>query len=237
MLVTIHDGATGARRTVFLEIDRSDTVGALRSRLAAITGADISGADRRIAVDGVEANPSSTVAQCGLREGSFVSLLNSTDPIPDRTRMVDSTVQLRIVSGAGAGKVVHAGVGTVVIGRERSAQIVITDVAAHARDVALVVAADGSVTLEFIDERAPACLVDGESPVSGILLPPGTQLVYSDTILEIARADSSIAAVQWDMETGQWKYNRPPRILRPNLPARSGCRPSHRNPTNRRCRC
>lgn len=215
MLVTIHDGATGARRTVFLEIDRSDTVGALRSRLAAITGADISGADRRIAVDGTEVASSVTVAQCGLREGSFVSLLNGTDSLPDRTRMVDSAVQLRIVSGAGAGRIVHAGVGAVLIGREKGAHIVVTDPTATARDVALIVASDATVTLEYIDDRVPACLVEGETPAVGTRLSPGAQLVYADTIVEVARPDNSVAAVQVEAETGQWKYNRPPRILPP----------------------
>lgn len=215
MLVTVHDGSTGALRTVFLEIDRSDTVGAVRSRLVAITGADISGADRRIAVDGVEVAPSATVAQSGLREGSFVSLLNGADPIPDRTRMVDSTVQLRVVSGAGAGRIMHVGVGTVLIGREKGAHIVVTDPSATARDVALVVASDATVTLEFIEDQTPACVVDGEPPTSGMTLSPGAQLAYADMIVEVARPDSSVAAVQLDPPTGQWKYNRPPRILPP----------------------
>ena len=215
MLVTVHDAATGARRTVLLDMDLADSVEALRARLVAITGADISGANATIAVDGKVASPGSTVREAGVHEGSFVSLLAPGGTPPDRTRAVTSTAQVRVVSGRGAGRVIHAGAGTLLIGRERGVDIDVSDDDATARDVALVVADDGFATLRFVDDEAPACLVNGNAPVDGMVLQPGDQLSYDDMVVELARPDTATAALELDTATAQWKYNRPPRILPP----------------------
>ncbi|MBB2975118.1 S-DNA-T family DNA segregation ATPase FtsK/SpoIIIE [Microbacterium endophyticum] len=213
MLVTLHDGVTGARRLVFVDSDRAEPMAAFARRGIAATGADLSGASAQIAVDGVIVPEGATVAQSGLREGSFVSLLRADSEAVTRPRLVESTMQLRVVSGIGAGRILHSGPGSLKIGTSDSNDVIVRDQTAAPEDLALVVERAGPVRVGFLPDVTPACAINGESPQDGQQLEAGDQIVYDDVILEIGYAETVVAAVEVEETSGEWKYNRPPRIL------------------------
>lgn len=187
--------------------------------LANLVDAAEVGAVRAVAVDGTVLSPDTTVGEAGVRDGCIITLLDTQAPPPFAEDLPDAVVRLRIVSGRGAGTVHHVGAGTVLIGRAERCTIVVADPLAGEVDLGLVIDAEGQITVALGTEKS-AAMIAGEPAVDGARLLAGSQLAYADCVIEMGDLETVRAAIVDSPEDGRRKYNRPPRILPPDLAPR-----------------
>lgn len=216
VLVTVFDARAQRRANVYLDVDPRSAVGEIFPTLVRVLAADISGADQRIAIDGVLVQPDTPIRDSGLREGSWVSLLGAGDVPMPKIAGVASAAQIKIVSGRKAGTVFHCAPGAITVGAYGLATIATRG------------AENDEILLELrIDERGRVIAVPSEYPRGTpplfhdqplerpVALSDGDQIVFSDCIIEFGHQDGTGAALELGSEDGTIKYNRPPRILPP----------------------
>lgn len=214
-LVTAHDARTQRRATTHIEVDATATVREIHRLLVTANAADISGADRGIAIDGLLVHPDTLVRDSGLRDGSWITLLGDGDTPRARASRIESAAQLRVVSGVGAGTTFHLGSGAITIGRSGHATIHTEQARIH--QVLLEVRVDPVGNVIAIPHATVAETAQlHDAPVTRpVQLTRGDQLVFTDCVLELGYAGEDRAAVEADPESGAITYNRPPRILPP----------------------
>ncbi len=217
MLVTVHDSVTDVTRSVFLHVDGRSKFREILPTIINVVAADLSGATFGVAVDGAPVDLDGEVVGSGLRDGSWVTLLGAgwNPQIRPRVSVVESATQLRVVSGARAGAVLHCLPGELFLDVDTcDVALVSVEGDGPGRICAFAIAADGVVTLvPGLSSCVPT--VQGVEPTEEIALEVGDQLVFADVILEIARLRPDRAAIDVDLDAGVLKYNRPPRILPP----------------------
>lgn len=202
MTVTAHDGATNDVSIAFIDITPDATIGRLQAILVNLMASDTSGADRRVAVDGTVYPPQTPLDQTGLRSGSWVSLLDD-DAVPFGGRPpVAGPVQVRTVSGVGAGTTIHVDSGHVRVEGVSPVDLIVRD--DH------TVNAVGQHNADSAGLGADTATVDGE-PIDGVVwIPPGGQVHLGDRIIEVRDRAATAAMAEFVPESGAVKYNRPP---------------------------
>ncbi|WIK90680.1 hypothetical protein CYJ20_000340 [Winkia neuii] len=142
-LITVHDAHADARYTVYLDCADNTPIQEVFPALGKISVAEP--AKSGVAVDGRAVGPEQTLAEVGLREGSWISLY----PQGERALMPyastdqkDGTVQLRFLSGARTGEVFDVSSGTLSI-----SSFLDPDEASLDSEFMLNIGADGAVSV------------------------------------------------------------------------------------------
>ncbi|MDR1426441.1 MAG: hypothetical protein LBJ08_01605 [Bifidobacteriaceae bacterium] len=213
--VSLHDSVTGTVATAFVDVDPASTIADLLPVAVNAAGADATGADRGMAVDGAVADSRTTVADAGLHEGSWITLLGERAAAPPRGTRPAGDVELRVVSGTGAGTTYHCGQGTIGIGAGPAAAVQIADPAVTGVVARLVVRPDATAVVRPENGVELTITVDGAALTGERVIGPGDQIVFPTCIVELASPASQTAALELDEATGALKYSRPPRILPP----------------------
>ena len=165
------------------------------------------------------------LAESGLKEGSLLSL---DDPAASVVVEPDGLVEIRVVSGPGAGAVHRLTAGDATIGSDPSCVLPLPDDRLPAVCLLVSVGHDGATTVSPVDgvrEELAAAFADGETPLAldregladgDTTWPVGGQLVLGDYLLELEGVTDPDAAVEDSPEPGWLDYNRPPRLHAPD---------------------
>ncbi|WP_460607203.1 FtsK/SpoIIIE domain-containing protein [Jatrophihabitans fulvus] len=118
-------------------------------------------------------------------------LLESDDGRADTAHGSDGLLELHVVGGAGAGRVVALRRGVEIVGRDPGCDIVLDDDAVSRRHTALAVArgAGGAQVVVRDLQSTNGTLVDGVPVGADAPLPPGAALRIGDTLLALPAAD------------------------------------------------
>ncbi|UMG93308.1 hypothetical protein [Nocardioides sp. TF02-7] len=114
--LSLANGATGARCDVLVDADPETEVAELLPRLLAATGGEMHPAFARqvaVWVDGRRVDVGWTLRQAGVRPGCVVAL---HEPDGYDAALPHGVVELRVVSGPGAGRVHRFGIGEHQVG-------------------------------------------------------------------------------------------------------------------------
>jgi len=215
LMITVSDARTGSASNVLLEADESIPLAEIVPRLANAVAADVGARALAMVVDGRVVPMSESLSTAGLREGSSVVIGERTALSAYETTPEDALVQLRIVSGEGAGTALHAWRGIVTIGSSADASLRIDDkFRLAAIELVVEIAGADSVTVRPAGATTGATL-DGEAIAASIPWPVGAQLAIAGRLIELALPDDDLAAFVPSEQGGGIDYNRPPRILPP----------------------
>lgn len=206
-----HDAVTRASTAVLVDAPADTPVSGVVPALQNVLAADISGATAGVAVDGVTLDPRTPLASSALRDGATIVLHDHTGAPAREPRTVTSAVQVRLVSGVGAGTTVHSGPGIVLVGSAPAAQVRL-DTTAATVEVVLEIDQHGGVVVSPGHEACTATIA-GTPLTEPTELLARAPLAVHDTVIEVALHDPRTAAVENDDETMQLRYNRPPRML------------------------
>jgi S-DNA-T family DNA segregation ATPase FtsK/SpoIIIE len=151
--------------------------------------------------------------ESSLIDGCVVSL---DDPRLAIAPEPDGLVELRIVSGQGAGVVHRLGIGELTIGSDLACTIVVNEAEVPAVAVIVIVNLDGTVELRSAAHTDDAIALDREPvPADGIGWPFGKELQVGNVLIELHQPSRPDAALLPSLD-GPWlDYNRPPRLLPP----------------------
>ena len=235
--VTVVDPRQDARRDVLIdaadETPMAEVLAELqREALGVVTVPGVpSLAARRAAdagesplyLDGHVLDTGGTLADSGLREGSLVVVGDAAASLRDEP---SGTVELRLVSGRGAGAVHRLDVGEATIGGDPACVVCLPDDRVPPVAVTVSVAADGTVTISPYDDAAAALAaafpnhdhalaLDREALTQDTTWPVGGLLQLGDFLVELEQVDEPDAAVAESPDPGWLDYNRPPRLLPP----------------------
>lgn len=125
ILTVVYDVVAGTRRSIYLEVSPTAAFQTCVPALMHVTGADLTGATAAIAVDGKIVDTSCTVAELGIHEGSWTSLLADVrqSPITPRLLPADGSMEMRVVSGEGAGTIYSLSPGFLTVGTQLDVMI------------------------------------------------------------------------------------------------------------------
>jgi S-DNA-T family DNA segregation ATPase FtsK/SpoIIIE len=218
LMITVSDARTGSASNVLLEADESAPLTGIVPQLAAAVAADLHPGALSLAVDGRIVPMSEPLSTAGMREGSSV-VVGTRDALTAwETTPEDALVQLRVVSGDGAGTALHAWRGITTIGSSADAALRIDDRSRLAAiELVVDIAGADSVTVRPAGAETAATL-DGEAiaaSTSPTPWPLGGQLSIAGRLIELALPDDDLAAFVPSEQGGGIDYNRPPRILPP----------------------
>jgi S-DNA-T family DNA segregation ATPase FtsK/SpoIIIE len=173
---------------------------------------------------GAPLDPSATLEESGLKHGSLVAVGNAWASVLDEP---EGVVEIRVVSGPGAGAVHRLGVGEASIGSDPRCAVVLGDPRVPPVAVIASVAVNGDVTLTpsegaadvlaetFPHAEEPLGLDREGLEAEGQEWSLSGQLTIGDIHLELEVVDAPDAAVEDSPEAGWIDYNRPPRLLAP----------------------
>ncbi|MBW8816663.1 MAG: cell division protein FtsK, partial [Streptomyces sp.] len=216
-MITVSDARSGSSTNVLLDADESAPLAEIIPRLAAAVSLDAGRAALAVLVDGRMVPVSGSLSTAGLRAGSSV-VVGARDAVAAyETSPEDALVQLRIVSGEGAGTTLHAWRGLATIGSSADASLRIDDrTRLAATELIVDIAGAEAVTVRPAAAETAATL-DGEAIAASTptLWPIGGQIAVAGRLIELARPDDDIAAFVPSEQGGGIDYNRPPRILPP----------------------
>lgn len=215
VLLTVSDAATGAGGTVLIDADGSTPLAEIVPALANAVAADLHTSSPAIVVDGRPVSTSDALETAGMHDGSSVVVGSRAAIAAYETTPEDALVQFRIVSGEGAGTILNAWRGAVVIGSSPEASLRIDDryrVAPH--ELIAEIAGSDSVTVRPAGAATVATL-DGVEIAASTPWMPGQQLVLADRLIELRLPDDDLAAFVPSPDGAGIDYNRPPRILPP----------------------
>lgn len=224
-LVTIHDAESQTRFTAFL--DAQDEL-PLASVLPSLTSmVDSSANVYGVAVDGRLVSAETTLRDAGMHEGSWISLLGRDNAVMMPyvcTDRIEGFVQLRIVSGVGAGTVFDVSQGTISVGalfrpEEHSVNAdFMLDVSSNG-DVRLIphIYAVEKVKVRGLFRRhrmkpKSGVFIDGEEIVAPMDLPSGTEIVLPECIVTVTRGRAVEIPLDKNSDEGHWLFARPPKI-------------------------
>ncbi|MEV1009623.1 FtsK/SpoIIIE domain-containing protein [Streptomyces sp. NPDC049881] len=235
LTLTVVDPVGGRSADTVIDAADETQLGALAPELMLAVGAPAYGGQPGapggvpLYVAGEYLDPSLTLAQAPLREGTVVSLHNPTGCWPAEPA---GTVELRVVGGPAAGAVHRVGTGRVDIGNSADVHIQVADASLPERAMSLRVAADGTCKVTVYTQDQPT--MDGEPFVhtegDRADWKLGKQLAVGDSLFELTPYFPPDAALKVSEDGAGLDYNRPPRILPPerqtkfNLPRPPGDR-------------
>lgn len=226
-LITVHDAHADARYTVFLDCADDTPIQEVFPAFGKISVAEP--AKSGVAVDGHAVGPEQTLAEVGLREGSWISLY----PQGDRALMPyastdqkDGTVQLRFLSGARTGEVFDVSSGTLSI-----SSFLDPDEASLDSEFMLNIGADGSVSVfpnvkakrittkkkrfgrkKKEVELSSGVRVDGKEITEPTEVDPGQEISIPDCIVTVTTTRGEPVPIDTTSKPGKWLYSRPPKI-------------------------
>ncbi|MFC0506229.1 FtsK/SpoIIIE domain-containing protein [Micromonospora costi] len=205
LLLTVADPSTAAT-DYQVEADPDTTVGELAEALAARRPR--SGATPpTVFVAGAPLDPRLTLAEAPLRQGTVLGL---DRPVPEAPAQPPGLLEVRVVSGTGAGGVHQLDIGEHTIGAASTSRVRLADPSLAAVAARLRVTPDGECR---VHPAQPGLLLDrveldGEQP-----WPLGGQLAVGSSLLELHRPVRAEAALQISEDRTGLDYNRPPRLL------------------------
>jgi len=162
LLLTVELPDRGLRRDLICEYDISTTVADLARHLAhVVSGTPLTAQDDTNVLDlrtglpqtpsapdlylgGERLDPEAQLASCGVRHGATLGL---SGPSTHRDAEPAGSVEVRVVSGRGAGSITRLGVGSATIGAGSHCTVRIDDPQVPDVAVSVDVAMDGSVTI------------------------------------------------------------------------------------------
>ncbi|GAA1936025.1 FtsK/SpoIIIE domain-containing protein [Nocardioides marmoribigeumensis] len=159
---------------------------------------------------GERLDPTKALADSGLREGSLIAV---ADPAASLLEEPPGLVELRLVSGPGAGEVHRLTVGEATVGSDPGCVVRLTDPSVPPVAATVSVKADGTTTVTPYD--ASGVTLDREALGEATDWPVGGLVTIGRTMLELERVTEPDAAVEPSAEAGWIDYNRPPRLLPP----------------------
>ena len=184
---------------------------------------------------GERLDPTTPLAESGLREGSLISVSDPTASLLDEP---PGLVELRLVSGPGAGGVHRLTVGEATIGSDPSCVVHLDDPAVPPVAAWVQVRPDGETTLTpyaVADEERTAKVgdelelsLDREAVDGTTDWPLGALLTVGSTMLELERVSEPDAAVEASAEAGWIDYNRPAAAAAAAAPDQVQAAPSRR---------
>ncbi|WP_405400194.1 FtsK/SpoIIIE domain-containing protein [Streptomyces microflavus] len=178
-----------------------------------------------VRVDGVLVPPETTLQESPLRDAAVVRLGHRARTAPQEP---GGLVEVRVVSGTGAGSVHRLDIGEYHIGLTPDGVPRVDRSATAAGLAGLRVGPGGRCTLLPYDDgsagkpvsparstAAPLVLLDREEVAEERTWPAGGQLAVGGSLLELALTERPDAAVQPSEDGAGLDYNRPPRLLPP----------------------
>ncbi|MFI5934102.1 FtsK/SpoIIIE domain-containing protein [Actinoplanes sp. NPDC051494] len=204
LLLTVADPAA-ADVDVLVDTAPDTTVRELAEALAA-RRAGPPGPVPHLVVAGVPLDPTLTVADSPLRQGTVVGL-DTAGTVPSGA---PALVQVRVVGGTDAGVVVGLDIGEHAIGAASTCRVRLSGPAVAAVAAEVRVAPDGRVMLR---PTSPGILVDRAELDQVREWIPGAQLAVGSSLLELAVPERADAALQVSDDGAGLDYNRPPRLL------------------------
>lgn len=232
LALTVVDPVAGERADVHLDADADTPIGRIAERLAAFARTPLPagaaagrGTVRRLPrartepageglpalyLDGLLLDADQTLADSPLRDGAVVSI---DDPAGCMLPEPSGLVEVRIVSGSGAGVVHRLGIGEWEIGSGPLASVHLADASLPERAARLVVDTHGDCVVEpraHVDAQ-----LDGEPLTAQAPWHPGAQLRIGGVLIELATPTQPDAALLPSDDGAGLDYNRPPRLLPP----------------------
>jgi len=195
--LTAADPATHERVDVLLDADEETSVAAVAEELATLLG--------RVRVAGRGARAVGGEAAVLRFPGAAPSSRSVESAAPD------GLVEIRVVSGPGAGVVHRLGVGEHDIGGSPASAVPLADPQVPAQ--ALTVEVDPDGTARVAPRAGVAAELEREPLLVTAPWPPRAQLAIAGTLLELATPTPADAAVEPSADG--LDYNRPPRLLPP----------------------
>lgn len=164
-------------------------------------------------VSGRRVEPGGTLAGSGLRDGCVVSLDNASGCLPTEP---DGLVEVRVVSGVGAGVVHRLPLGEATIGSDPNCVVPLADDASPRVALTLTVAGGGAVTAHPSPDlvETAGLRLDGEAVTERFTWRATQSVRVGDVLLELDVPTSADAALE-PGDDGALDYNRPPRLLPP----------------------
>lgn len=214
-LVTVAGARGGSEERVLVEADGSVRLEQVLRGLAGVVAVDPSG-PLAVLVDGRFVPVTDDLDAARLRDGSAVSVGARGDLAGHAAGSSDSLVELRVVSGPGAGDVAPAWRGSAVIGSGPDAALRIDDeIRVAPAELVVEIETVHSVTVRAAG-ASTAALLDGVAlSVQAVPWPVGGQIELAGRLIELAVPDLGDAALQPSADGAGFDYNRPPRILPP----------------------
>jgi S-DNA-T family DNA segregation ATPase FtsK/SpoIIIE len=168
----------------------------------------------RIFVAGDPVDPDLELGASPIREGTLVSLDDPTGCVRPEP---DGLVEVRVVSGPGAGVVHRLSVGESELGSDPRAAVVVADhgVPAVAAHIAVDVEGICHLTPGPAGEADTILQLDQEPVTESVVWPAGAQLRVGTVLLELATPEAPDAALEPSSDGVGLDYNRPPRLLPP----------------------
>jgi DNA segregation ATPase FtsK/SpoIIIE, S-DNA-T family len=176
-----------------------------------VLGGAVTAAVTRLFVDGHPIDPELSLADSPIRQGSLLSL---DDPTGCALPEPDGVVEIRVVSGPGAGVVHRLPAGETLIGSDPGVLVRLADQSVPPVAAGLSVDIEGACQLQPGAEEAILWL-EQEPVTDRTHWSRGAQLLIGTVLLELAEPEPPDAALEPAAEGGNLDYNRPPRLLPP----------------------
>ncbi|MDG4759118.1 FtsK/SpoIIIE domain-containing protein [Micromonospora sp. WMMD710] len=160
-----------------------------------------------IFVAGAPLDPGLTLADAPLWQGSVLEL---DHPTPGSSPRPPGTLEIRVVSGLGAGSRYQLDIGEHTIGSAEDNQVRLDDVSLGPVIARVRVGEDGECRLY---PSGPGLLLDRVEIEDEQVWAPGAQLAAGSSLLELRRPVHDEAALQISEDRTGLDYNRPPRLL------------------------
>ncbi|GAB2899327.1 FtsK/SpoIIIE domain-containing protein [Streptomyces mayteni] len=228
LTLTVVDPVGGQAADTVVDAAAETRLADLAPEFAQVVGSGGYGGEPvHLFANGEYLDPSLTLAQSTLREGSVVSLHNASGCWPSEPA---GAVELRVVGGPAAGAVHRVGVGKVEVGSGQNVHVRVQDPTLPERAFTLRVAADATAKVTVYTDSQP--LIDGEPFVhtegDRADWKFGKQIAIGDSLFELTPYGPPNAALKVSEDGAGLDYNRPPRLLPPeretkfNLPRPPG---------------
>ncbi|TDD58297.1 cell division-like protein [Kribbella antibiotica] len=214
-VLTVADPAAGKSVDVLVDAEPGLTVGALVPRLVAAVGRDVATPgnvinlrdpgpveDRTppVFVDGKPVDPRLELAASPLREGTLLSIGDSRGCVPAEPQGV---VELRVVSGPGAGSVHRLGMGTYTMGSAADAGVRLMSSGVPPLVATLNVSVAGEVTIRPEELGGAGGMERPVDPMAGpIVIPDETGDEETTYVLEPGQQPALIELDRRDLSAG-----------------------------------
>lgn len=210
--IVIDTGEDGGDATIDTEERR--TFGEVRPHLAAL----LDGPCDTFTVDGHEVSDAEVLGEGRLLRGAMLRAAPAGSAAAEPGRMPlgsGALVDLHVVGGPGAGRILQIRRGDHVLGRAASSDARLDDLGVS-RAHAVITVGDGGIRLRDLDPTNPT-LVDGSPvPPDGAPLAPGGRVRIASTTLVLRRPETTPAAAE--CSGGTVRINRRPRFVPPADP-------------------
>ncbi|MFC5381817.1 FtsK/SpoIIIE domain-containing protein [Aquipuribacter nitratireducens] len=202
--VSVVDAGSGELRDVLVDADPATPAHEVASALCGVEGAP----PPTLYVGGRALDPRLPIASA-LLDGTVVGLGH---PAGTARHEPDGLVEVRVVSGPGAGTVVRLAPGVTCLGGGPTDEVRVP--ALGVSRVGLDVDPDGTVRILPRSDRQ-STILDGEAVTGGTRWPVGSVLRLGPCLLQLSPVEPRDAAVRLGEDGSTLAYNRPPRILPP----------------------